>query len=102
MSFDPDAANAFISAAASAAALLTDSGAHADIAAAADLSGLGSFGADFAAAWSAAWTGHADTVRVAAGLLGEYGQVVDTFAKQVTGIDTDVAGVLGAIGEQVV
>lgn len=84
----------------SAAETLIGSATHGDTAALADLSGLGAFGADFAAAWSTAWTAHAEAVRVGAGLMATYADVVDLWGREVTGVDHEVGAALQRTGEQ--
>ncbi|MGW4125599.1 hypothetical protein [Nocardia sp. NPDC004711] len=91
VSFDYDAAAAYVKAAGDASALLGTAKDHADTVAGIDLSGLGTLGAAFASAWSSAWNGHADQLKTAAALTSGYGQGITTWGQVLGGVDTESA-----------
>lgn len=96
VSLDTDAAAAYQAAAGYVADLLGSAAEHAETAAAADLSGLGVLGTDFAAAWSAAVTSQGATVRIAAALVDGYRAVIGQHAAGIIGADDDAAAALAA------
>ncbi|AYF78326.1 hypothetical protein D7D52_35910 [Nocardia yunnanensis] len=96
--WDTPAAAAYIKAAGQAATLLGTAKDHADTVAGIDLSGLGTLGKGFAAAWAAAWGGHSDQLGTASQLTDGYGQGIDTWGKVLGGVDTDnAATIAGAV-----
>ena len=100
LTFDYDAARTFVASAISAADHLVTSAGHGDRAAEADLSGLGAFGQDFAAAWSTAWAAHAATMRTGAALLTTYGSVVTVWGNKIAEVDEDAALAQRKIAEE--
>ncbi|WP_067574477.1 hypothetical protein [Nocardia acidivorans] len=91
VNFDYTASAAYTTAAAQAAALLGTAKDHADTAAGIDLSGLGTLGNSFAAAWSTAWTTHSSRLGTASALTDAYGQAITTWGKVLNQVDTDSA-----------
>ncbi|MEV0075978.1 hypothetical protein AB0H58_06140 [Nocardia neocaledoniensis] len=101
MSFDPSALDAYQRAAARVADLLGEAATNTTTAAGADLSGLGVLGREFAAAWTAAAGAHAATLSTAGNLVTAYQDILNRFGVTVTGIDTGLAGDLGAVETEV-
>ncbi|MFC4124544.1 hypothetical protein [Nocardia rhizosphaerae] len=101
MSFDPSALDAYQRAAARVADLLGEAATQTTTAAGADLSGLGVLGREFAAAWTAAAAAHASTLSTAGNLVTVYQGILGRYGADVTGIDTGLAGELGAIEGEV-
>lgn len=95
---DPDAAAVFVTHAGEIASLLTSAATHADVAAAADLSGLGVFGQDFAAAWVAAVSGQSANMRTAESVTAAHGSTVATHSAALVGADDTNASDIGATG----
>ena len=91
VSFDYPAAAAYVKAAGDASTLLGTAQADAGTVAGIDLSGLGTLGKGFAAAWNTAWSGHADQLKTASKLTEGYGQGIDTWGKVLGGVDGDSA-----------
>ena len=100
MHFDPDAVTAYTAAAAAVSAQLATAADHSERAAAADQSGLGALGTDFARAWSEAVGSQAATVRTAATLVDAYSTVLVDYAASLTTTDADTAAALTAAAEQ--
>ncbi|MEV6097171.1 hypothetical protein [Nocardia sp. NPDC051981] len=98
VAWDHRAAAAYVRAAGDAAALLSTAKDHAHTVAGMDLSGLGTLGDGFAAAWAAAWTTHGGHLQTASALTGAYGQVVTTWGTVLGGVDTEsTARIAGAV-----
>lgn len=97
---DPAAAATFVSNAGEIASLLTDAATHADVAAAADLSGLGVFGQDFAGAWLSAVSGQSATIRIAESVVGAHGSTVATHSAALVDADDTNASDVGAAGAE--
>jgi len=93
---DPDAAAVWVNNAGEISSLLTDAATHADVAAAADLSGLGVFGQDFANAWLSAVSGQSATMRIAESVTAAHGSTVAAHAAALAGTDDSNAGDVGA------
>ncbi|MBW0271242.1 hypothetical protein ATM97_10465 [Nocardia sp. MH4] len=66
-----------------------------------DLSGLGVLGKEFAAAWTAAAGAHASTLSTAGNLVSAYQDILNQYGANVTGVDSGLAGDLGAIESEV-
>ncbi|WP_306364504.1 hypothetical protein [Nocardia sp. CC227C] len=94
--FDYTASAAYTAAAAQAAGLLSTASGGAARAAAFDLSGLGVLGADFAAAWAAAWGNLGRTVETAAVLTDAYGQAVKAWGEVMAATDAHSADAIAA------
>ncbi|MEU6585954.1 hypothetical protein [Nocardia sp. NPDC046763] len=98
VAWDRPAAAAYVSAAGDAAALLGTAEDHAHTVAGIDLSGLGTLGNGFAAAWAAAWTTHGAHLRTASALTGAYGRAIAGWGNTLGGVDTEsAAGIAGAV-----
>ncbi|MGV9668388.1 hypothetical protein [Nocardia niigatensis] len=96
--FDFPAAAAYTKAADQAAALLGTAKAHAETVAGLDLSGLGTLGSGFAAAWASAWTAHGAKLGTASQVTDGYSQGITTWGNVLSGVDTDNATrIAGAI-----
>ncbi|MEU6584343.1 hypothetical protein [Nocardia sp. NPDC046763] len=96
--FDYPAAAAYVSAASDAAALLGTAKDHAQTVAGIDLSGLGTLGNGFAAAWSDAWNTHSGHLGTACALTDAYGQGITTWGTVLGGVDSDSADrIAGAV-----
>lgn len=89
VSFDFPAAAAYVKAADAATALLGTAKGHAETVAGTDLSGLGTLGTDFAAAWSSAWTSHRDALKTAGAVTDAYGQGLTTWSNVLAGVEDD-------------
>lgn len=99
--FDLSAAADYARAAAAVAEMLATAADHTDIAADADLSGLGVLGQDFAASWSAAVASQSATVRIASSLVGAYAAVVTEHGRQLGAIDTATADTLTTLTQEI-
>ncbi|WP_280507623.1 hypothetical protein [Nocardia flavorosea] len=99
ISHDSEAAAGFADAAAVVAGLLDAAAGHADTAAVTPLSGLGVFGAEFAAAFAAAAQTQAATIRTAGALFGAYGQTVVAQGQALTATDTENAAAVAVAGD---
>lgn len=98
VAWDHPSAAAYVRAAGDAAALLGTARDHAQTVAGADLSGLGTLGAGFAAAWASAWTTHGGRLRTASALTGAYGQAITSWGNVLGEVDSDSAAeIAGAV-----
>jgi len=95
---DPAAAASFVTNAGEISTLLASAATAADVAAAADLSGLGLLGRDFAAAWLAAVSGQSATMRIAESVTSAHGSTVATHSAALVGADDTNASDIGATG----
>lgn len=89
--WDYPAAAAYTAAADRAASLLGAARDHAATVAGLDLSGLGLLGAEFAAAWSRAWSDHSGQLGTAAAVTDGYGQAITGWGRLLGAVDTESA-----------
>ncbi|WP_433560821.1 hypothetical protein ACQP1O_24525 [Nocardia sp. CA-151230] len=98
VAWDHPAAAAYVSGAGDAAALLGTAKEHAHAVAGIDLSGLGTLGNGFAAAWAAAWSTHGAHLQTASALTGAYGRAITTWGTVLGGVDSESAArIAGAV-----
>ncbi|MFE3226086.1 hypothetical protein [Nocardia sp. NPDC059228] len=98
VAWDHPAAAGYVRAAGAAAALLGTAKDHAHAVAGMDLSGLGTLGNGFAAAWAAAWSAHGGHLQTASALTSTYGQAIATWGTVLGGVDTESAATIaGAV-----